>query len=238
MGLNFFTIGGTASLDHGIIVSRADVFGAPARVYEEVAIPGRNGSLLFDEGRYENITIAYECILRGDNADLAGFRSWLASFTSYVRPEDTYHPQEYRMAVPISGLTVETSLKRRVSHFTVYFSCKPQRFLKSGDQGTTYTAGTSLLNPTRFPAKPLIRVYGNGVLTVGSVSITIAPHSLSYIDLDCDLCDACCGSTNANQYVSLSGTGSYPALEGNTATGISWTGSITSIVVRPRWWTL
>ena len=72
MGLNYFMIEGTSSADFGVVVESADVFGAPARVYEEVAVPGRNGTLLFDEGRYENTEIQYNVALRNDGVNLSG----------------------------------------------------------------------------------------------------------------------------------------------------------------------
>ena len=116
------------------------------------------------------------------------------------------------------------------------FNCKPQRFLKSGEIGTRYTESVTLFNPTRFPSKPLIRVYGSGILGVGSGTITIANHELDYIDLDFDLGDAFYDGANANAYVTLSGD-DYPELDVGR-TGITLGQGITAIEVYPRWWTL
>lgn len=236
MGLNYFMIGEVSSLDYGVIISNAAVFDAPARVYESVSVPGRNGAVLFDEGYYDNVTVTYEASLLNKHANLDGFRAWLMSHTTYVRLEDTYHPEEYRLAVPSGGFSVSTEIANKVGHFKVQFDCKPQRFLKSGDVGTKYTENITLFNPTQYPAKPLIRVYGYGQLGVGNDTVTISRHSLDYIDLDCDLCDAYCGGANANPYVSLSGD-DYPLLEVGT-TGITLGSGITAIEVYPHWWTL
>lgn len=236
MGLNYFMIGEVSSLDYGVIISKAGVYSAPARIYEAVSVPGRSGDILFDEGRYENITITYEAALLSQNGNLDSFRAWLSSFVGYVRIEDTYHPEEYRLGFPSEGISITTELALHVGRFTVSFNCKPQRFLKSGEIGTRYTNNTTLFNPTRFVAKPLIRVYGYGVLGIGADTVTISNHALDYIDLDCDLCDAYCDATNANSYVSLSGD-DYPSL-GVGKTGFTLGNGITAIEVFPHWWTL
>ena len=236
MGLNYFMIGEVSSLDYGVIISDAAVFDAPARVYESVNVPGRNGAVIFDEGYYENVTVTYEASLLNKNSNLDGFRGWLMSHTKYVRLEDTYHPEEYRLAIPSGGIQVSTEHANKIGHFKVQFDCKPQRFLKSGEMGTVYTEDVTLFNPTQYASKPLIRVYGNGVLGIGDGTITIASHPFEYIDLDCDLADAYCGGGNANSYVTLSGD-NYPSFEVGT-TGLTLGTGISSIEVFPRWWTL
>ena len=236
MGLNYFMIGEVSSLDYGVIISDAAVFNAPARAYESVSVPGRNGAVLFDEGYYENVTVTYEAALLNKHANLDGFRSWLMSFTKYIRLEDTYHPEEYRLAIPSGGFTATTERALKIGRFKVQFDCKPQRFLKSGDVGTEYTESVTLFNPTQYASKPLIRVYGHGVLGVGNDTVTISSNALDYIDLDCDLCDAYCGSANANPYVTLSGD-DYPVFGAGT-TGITLGNGITSVEIYPHWWTL
>ena len=44
--------GGVDSADYGIYISGEGVFNAPRRDVEMAAIPGRNGDLALDHGRY------------------------------------------------------------------------------------------------------------------------------------------------------------------------------------------
>lgn len=236
MGLNYFMIDEVSSLDFGVVISSAAVFNAPQRAFEEVKVPGRNGTILFDEGYYENVTVSYEASILNKGVNLDGFRAWLMSFTSYCRIEDTYHPEEYRIGVPSGGFDASMNELLAAGTFKVQFNCKPQRFLKVGELSTRYTSDVTLFNPTHFAAKPLIRVYGAGELGIGSDTVTIKKHSLDYIDLDCDIADAYCDSTNANSYVSLSGD-NYPELESGK-TGITLGDGITAVEISPRWWTL
>ena len=91
-----------------------------------------------------------------------------------------------------------------------------------------------LLNPTLMPARPLIRVYGYGTLVVGNVTVTISNYSLSYIDIDCAMMDCYNGATNLNGYVTFSGN-DFPVL-GPGATGVSYSGSITKVLITTNWW--
>ena len=105
--------------------------------------------------------------------------------------------------------------------------------MKSGETATTFTANGSISNPTDMPSKPLIRVYGSGSLTVNGTAITIASHTLSYIDIDCDLQEAYCGATNANQYITAL---EFPTLDSG-ANSVALSG-VTKVEITPRWWQL
>lgn len=237
MGVNYFSLDYVSSMAYGVIISKAGVYDAPARAFEAVSVPGKNGDVLFDEGRYENVLVSYECGLVNDNGNLDDFRAWLLSHTGYCRIADSFHPNEYRLGMPVNGMTPEMLVANRIGKFTVGFNCKPQRFLNSGNTTTTLTASGNITNPTLYPSKPLLRVYGYGSLKIGSDTVTVAEHSsLSYIDLDCDIQDAYYGSTNANSYITLSGSG-YPSLASGV-NGITLSGSITKVIITPRWWTL
>jgi phage-related protein len=117
--------------------------------------------------------------------------------------------------------------------FDLIFNCRPERFLKIGDTAQSFTADGTITNPTDMTAKPLIRVYGSGKVEVNGAEITIASHSLEYIDIDCDLQEAFYGSTNANQYISVD---DFPKLDSG-ANIVDLTG-VTKVEITPRWWRL
>lgn len=104
-------------------------------------------------------------------------------------------------------------------------------YISSSDEVTVTVTEPSLLeNPTLFESKPLIRVYGNGVLTINNQYITIAENPYEYIDIDCEIMDAFYGANNANQYVSL--PNDYITLKsGNNYIAYDGTVQIT-----PRWY--
>lgn len=227
---NYFIFGNFDSRDFGVFTIREGVYNAPNRAYKQVSIPGRNGDLMIDQGRMENIDVKYPCLIyRGFDSNLAGLRSALLSQHGYVRIVDSFHPDEYRLGVYMDELSVIPTTLGDGGTFDVVFYCKPQRFLISGETAVT---GASIENPTLFPSKPLIRVTGYGTLSVGDYSLTIQQHSQSYIDIDSDIEDCYCGTVNMNQYVSLE---DFPELEPG-ANGITQDSTITAVQITPRWY--
>ena len=51
--------GDVDSADYGIYISGDGVYNAPERAVEFVDVPGRNGAIALDQGRYNNIEITY-----------------------------------------------------------------------------------------------------------------------------------------------------------------------------------
>ena len=194
---------GKSLADFGIHISGDSVFSAPERDYEIQEVPGRNGSLHIDKGRFKSMKLSYPAFIADNfSANISAFRNFMLSRTGERRLEDTYHPNEYRLAV-FAGPVNLTAILLSASTFDIEFECSGERFLKDGERPKEFTSDGQIFNPTQFSSKPLIRVYGSGTLGIGENVIIIASHSYEYIDLDCKLMDAYYSATNCNQYVSL-----------------------------------
>ena len=233
--MNFLTYAGKSTLDFGILISGEGTYNSPERNVEVQEVAGRSGNLLFDMGNFKNITVDYPAYIKNGMPDkVRDFLNYAASFTGYQRLEDTYHPYEYRMGRFISNVSVEAiGYKNRSGQFTISFDCKPQRFLKSGEDTVTYTANGTIFNRTNFSSKPLLRIYGTGAGTVGIGSETITISAInSYVDIDCDIMDAYKGSTNCNGNVSF--TDDIVIRPGEV--GIAKSGNITRVDITPRWY--
>lgn len=237
MGISYLTYDGESSADYGVFISGEASFVRPQRDRSMQSIPGRNGDLIYDNGRYPNVTLQYPAFIRsGFQGNYRDFINFLNSHKSYARLTDTYTSDEYRLAVPSGEMQPRTGPGNTSGKFTIEFSCKPQRFLTSGEDVITLTADGSAENPELTDAQPLIRVYGSGVLSIGSDTLTIGAHSQAYMDIDCMLMDAHCGAVSLNSYLTLS-TNDYPVF-GPGATAITLGTGITSIEITPRWWRL
>lgn len=133
------TFDGINSLDYGIYITGEAVYNAPERDVEMVTVPGKNGALAIDQGRFENIEVTFPAGCFANNSydfaqKIAAFRNALASRFSYKRLEDEYNPDEYRLALYRSGLEVKADGHHQAGEFKITFDCKPQRFLIDGDQ--------------------------------------------------------------------------------------------------------
>lgn len=230
---NWLTFDGVSTKDFGVYINGAQTYDAPARSREVISVPGRNGDLIIDNGRYENTEVTYHAFIYRDfEVNVEGFRNLLLSRTSYKRLEDTYHPQEFRLGIYNGNFSADVVEWLEAGEFDLTFNCKPQRFLKSGEDAITFTSGGSLLNETMQTAKPLLRVYGTGTFTINGATMTISSANV-YTDIDCDLMDAFKGTTNCNGNIS----GTFAALApGDNA--ITLGSGITKIEITPRWWVL
>ena len=229
---NFFTLDGIASTDFGVWTNGYKTFGGTTRDVDLLQVPGRHGDLVKDNKRFENVEIQYEdcgIVRQGALLKYEELRNFLSVHSDgYYRLEDTYHPDEYRLARFVGPLDPEIGDRYETAKFDLLFDCKPQHYLKSGEEWSTDPV--SLRNPTMFNAEPLIRIYGTGTVQIGSETVTVTSHSYEYIDLDCALGDARYGAYNANQYVTMTDVPKLvPGITGVTSTA-------TSVMVQPRWW--
>lgn len=172
------TFDGENSLDYGVHINGEGVYNAPERDVEMISIPGRDGDYALDHGRFHNIDVTYPAgigeMSQTDFADKIGaFRNALASRRGYCRLEDDYHTDEFRMGVYKSGLEASPVMYNRAGEFDLVFNCKPQRFLKSGEQATEFTQSGTITNPTLFESKPLLELYGYGTLNVNGSEIVL-----------------------------------------------------------------
>lgn len=231
---HFFTLDGVSSEDYGVYIASANMMDAPKRDYDEVAIPGRSGTLLYDNGRYSNGTLTISAYIHDHIRERAqASRSWLLSHHGYIRYEDTLHPDEYRMVYVSSGFEIDES-DRKGGSFELTFGCKPYRYIKEGEESIALTASGQIYNRYPLASHPLLRVYGYGTIKVGSGSITIASGAGEYIDIDCDIKDAYRGSLNCNSYITVTDWPTLPA----GLSDIVLPSTISKVEITPRWWTL
>ena len=174
---NSLIFGGINSADYGIYITGEAVYNAPERAVEMVSVPGRNGAIVIDQGHWNNIQVTYPAGTFGKTQEefreaISAFRNAVLSQLGYQRLTDTYHPDEYRMAVYVSGLEVDPTQYGSAGEFKLKFDCKPQRWLTEGEQeitvgewGETQTATgetVTIENP-------------NGNLALKSLSVAIEP---------------------------------------------------------------
>lgn len=182
--------GGVDSSEYGIYITGEAVYNAPERDVEFVEIPGRNGALALDKGRFKNITVTYPAGAFGKSQEefreaLSEFRNAIMSQTGYQKLKDSYHPDEYRMGIYAAGLEVSPVAYGQAAEFELTFECKPQRWLKIGEYPVPIDSGDILENPTPFDSSPLLELegYGNILLNDDTINIDIPNVPLGVVNL-------------------------------------------------------
>lgn len=234
--MHIFLYNGKKSQDFNLVLSGEDTWKKSMPDVERKQIPGRNGDLLLSNHRYSNVEVTYHVGIKRDfDTNFTAFMNFLLKEPGYHRLEDSYHPDYYRMAVLDREVSPQMNTLNQSGVFDLTFSCMPQQYLKSGERQQVLTGSGTVFNPTMYDAKPLLRIYGQGRLTVGEEQITLTENN-SYIDLDCELEDAFRDTVNMNQYLELS-SGDFPILPPGS-TSITFGSGITRVELVPRWWCL
>lgn len=235
MNLKQFTFNGVSSSSFGLIVSNVTVFGAPARVVEKVQIPYRNGDLLIDSGAYNNYLVSYDvAIIDNVQQNMRAIANWLLNTSGYCELSDDYNPDTFWMASYYNQIDYVMTSLNRYGSATIAFDCKPQRYLLTGQTAITYNTSYNILNnPTRMPARPLIRINGNGSCSVGGTSITVTNNANSYIYIDSEKMQCYRTTVNKSSDVTMA---DFPTLA--PGDNVINAGTTTSVVITPRWWEL
>lgn len=236
MSLSFAGVGSDSV---NVVVERYPARPLPARKINVQEIPGRSGDLLFDENAYTNVEQTYDIYVRhtlGKNfqESCAMAAEWLLLPRGYQRLEDSYDPSTFRWAFFNGPADIANALNQ-LGRVTISFSCKPFRYLTTGNDPITITGSTTLTNPTGVASCPLIIVNGSGAGSIGIGDYTV---DISDIDdgmvIDCDLMDCYNGGNNRNNLLTLSPKYEFPQLvAGNNAITIG--GGVTGLTVYPRW---
>lgn len=231
------TFNGIDLNDFGVRFSGTETFGAPGRVVSYESVAGRNGDLIIDDGKYENVDQKYTAMIHRDfKQNIEDLRNYLLSVKGYARLEDTYSPDTYYMASFSNSINVSAGgANNRWAEFDVVFNRKPQRFLKAGVSPVVFTSDGSLINPTRFESKPLLIVKGNGTIQIGAFAITYNGSS-DVVNIDCELQDAYYDGANLNKQITLVPR-EFPRLKPGS-NGIILGSGITELTIIPRWWIL
>ena len=233
--MDYFTINGVKSTDAGIICKRQPdiVLAAPRVTFQ--TIPGRDGSLVTaeegpsGEAVYDDITLTCECYMRDLSrlSEAAAFLSGAGDIAFPVRPGGHYRGRA------VNQIPIEQIVKGRTQRqFEVMFRVEPYWY-RDNVQNITLTSAADVKNPGNAPSEPIITVNatGDGVVYVGD-TVTYLTGLKVPVTLDCGLKIAYRGEKLMNAYVAMDGP--WPRLNPGY-NYISWTGSISGVVIEPRW---
>ena len=221
MGIVVFN--GISSQDLHIQVQTEPSYDFPEKDYDVTHVPGRNGDIVIDQGSWQNVSRKYNLAMDAGKISYTEVASklvqWLHSASGYARLEDSYEPDFYRMAMYKDSGSI-SNIFNKAGQIEVEFTCKPQRYFKSGEAADIFVASSEYRNPTDFPAKPLVKIHGSGsgVVGIGTYTVTIN-DIIDGMIVDSEQQDTYKDQMNCNSKVSIT---EYPKLvSGNNAISIS-----------------
>lgn len=159
-----FSFNGHSSKDLGLCVTKAPDLNRPARQFNTYNIPGRNGTIIEQLDAFENVKRTYGVFAANNDyapisKEFTSISEWLYTANGYCRLEDDFEPEIFRLAYFTGPLDVD-NLLNLYGETEINFSCRPERFLLSGDSFIDITRNYrwNIVNPTKFTAKPFIVV--------------------------------------------------------------------------------
>ena len=229
-----FYLDGIDARSAGIQLQAPIEFSEAVPVVEAQTIPGRNGDLIWETGSYENRSGSAPCFcLQKDVENAISFAGrFLMGKKGYRRLETSDDPDHYWMARVENSPQIAMRL-RTLSPFEIGFDCKPQRFVKDGENAVVFTANGTIFNQYGQVALPFITMHGQGAgrLTIGDYVVEVKELD-GRLCLDSDTQNAYNDIGNQNMNINAP---AFPVL-GDGEIPIAFSGGIEKIEIIPRWW--
>lgn len=235
--LKFIFAGKDSYSDYGIFIRKRPPLPSPKRRVTFIEVPGRDSSLRFDEGTYEDITIAVECTVKGEQIpqQLDSIKAWLFS-AGESNLAFSFQPDRRYRAQVVNAIDFKQAFKL-ASQFVILFHCRPFKYAVNNMQiNITTGSGTSVLNQGNIHSRPVIKVFcaGDGSFKINNREVLLQGISVPYIILDSELEEAyyteAGAMVNANNHI----YGEFPILDaGNNI--ITYTGGVTKLEITPNW---
>lgn len=231
-----FYLDGIDARSAGIRLQAPIEFSEAVPVVAAQTIPGRNGDLIFYTGSYENRSGSASCFCLQKDVEkaISSAGRFLMGKKGYRRLETSDDPDHYWMAMVENSPQIAMRL-RTLAPFEIGFDCKPQRFVKAGENAVVFTSNGSLFNQYGQIALPFITLYGQGAgtLTIGDCVVDVnALDGTLYLDSDTQNAY----NDNGNQNLNINAP-VFPVL-GDGEIQIAFSGGIERVEIIPRWWEL
>lgn len=232
-----FTWNGQTASGKGICVTSLPPIQRAGKRDEPFTIPFRSGNLHIQDGSYDEVIKQVGCYLPYEQgvtvAELRAIRSWLSGSGRVSFSDDAGREYQAHIISQIDFAQWVTGYDDR--EFTVYFECVPYAYHTGVADITVTASGTTVSNPGTAEARPLLAVTGSGDVTLMAGGGIVQLDGMSgTVYLDCEDEEAYAVVSGARESRNHIMSGEFPVIApGNSL--VSWTGSVTRVVITPRW---
>jgi len=226
---NYIIGNGIDLSEYGFTALKLPPISIPKLRVDDYEVPGRSGKLHASLRDYEEISKEATLMYIGeDPASAAGFLSGLESFIFSNEPDKLY--------IGRVSDKFEMPRKSKIYDLKLPLICDPLK-RESDPQEIDLANGQNIFNRTNESAYPTFIINGSGtiVLTIGSQTVTLT-SVVDSITIDGDKFD-CYDTQNANNRMTLAPSTDvgFPVIEPGEEAVISWTGTVSSVVMFPNW---
>lgn len=229
MGPAYFVFNGVNSRAMGVHVVSYPPIMRPSRRVQQITLLGRAGDVTLPDG-----VDVYEAYNRGMNvanmpgAPLEPVLAWLRGSGSLILGNEPDYAYDVDM---VAQLQMDKHFRGCWSGQLMMHTQPFKRAAVTEDDITLTASGSTVTNPGGIAAHPLITLQASGTVTLrmGGSLLTI-PEAQDGMVIDTE-----------NQWLLVDGVPQIGAYSGDMPTlpvgtsAVLWTGSITSLVITPRW---
>lgn len=224
----YFIFKGIDSRDMGILISSMPERVKPQKRIREIVIPGRQGSLIEDEGCYESYTLSMECGCRGADR-LDEVITWLDGSGDLIlcTEADKVYRATVHNAISIGDVIY------LYNYFLIQFQVFPLKYsVNTFGDGLSLRAPQRIYNKGTVYAEPTITVYGSGdiLLTINGEEFGLLDVS-GHVTINSELMEVYRGNVNCNNQ--FQGWEFPRFVVGENK--ISWFGNVERVEVEPKW---
>ena len=165
-----FTYKGKSSKDMHLRVLNDLIFASPRRDVNVIQVPGRDGDLVMDNGRYESVIRSVPCRLEVPND--VKVESVINDLNNWLINEGGFHEfswendPDFKYLARVENGIVSQRILSQFGNTTIDFKIHPIKYLKTGFEERPVVNNTTLTNPFGIAAKPIIRIVGSGDITI------------------------------------------------------------------------
>ena len=205
---------------------------------QAVDVPGRDGSLWLADDSFAEVSLTVVLEI-GPDAEPSAVANWLSGAGPLIL--STFPDHYYTARVQKGYSLVPGRYAGGRWRFEVEFTCQPFRRLVDEEPLPDFTEAAVFPGQGTVKALPEITVYGSGEISLMINGVTLLLDDVDgSITIDCEAMMAFADGANASSQVTLMGSDDdgdeWPSLlpEGGENL-INWSGTVTKVVVQPRW---
>ena len=214
--------------EYGIYIRERVSIPAPQKKYEEIEVVGRSGKLIKELG-YEDIEINVQFNFFETENIPKKIRQLTplllnTKTISFTDDNEVFYKVK---KVSISDISREI---RVFGFFNINFTLEPFSYLANSFP-IKLTTGTKLTNLGTYESEPYIKITGSGNVTLNINNKELQLKAVDgYIEIDSE------AKETHKSYESMNHkkVGDYPVFQVGQ-NSISWTGTVTSVEIEPRW---
>lgn len=220
--MNTMYFKGVSNLTHGVVIKEYPPVPAPSERGEWETVLGKEGEVWRGDGVNEQAPLPVVIYVK-PTADLAAVRNWLTG-----AGELRFGVWSWTMQARVSAAIAFAPAPYNDGwNATITFSVTPAWYKYPAGANITLTASGTITNLGKVAAYPLITVNGTGDINLLVGSRTVLIDALDgAVTIDCE---ALMTSDPVTPVDDLWPILTYPTC------AVSWTGTVSSVVITPRW---